>query len=157
AGGRARWIDSDEIAFDLVSAVFGYENTREIVEHQTAYRRITRADIQSPEVILQITLELDKQHGIVAIGERVRTGAGLGITIDRHRIADRRQVPLKEDRLDAVSGNIEKNRVVSRMVVGGKNRFTQRGVVGVGRAIVVIVRLIDDEDASKRIADFDPF
>ncbi len=98
---------------------------------------------------------MDEKHGIIAVRQRVRTGAGLGIAIDCHRIADRRQVPLKEDRLDAASGNVEKNRVVSRMVVGGENRLTQRGVIGVGYAIVVIVRLVDDEDASRRIADSD--
>ena len=56
-------------------------------------------------------VELDHELGVVADGERILAGAGLGVAVDRHRDADRRQGRDRRDGLNPRFRDVERDRV----------------------------------------------
>ena len=60
-------------------------------------------------------VQFDLQHCIGSGGERVDAGAWLGVAVDRHCFADRRQPAqagtANQNRVDAAAGDFEVNRV----------------------------------------------
>src|SRR6185369_9324971 len=76
-------------------------------------------------------VELDHDHGVVAVGERVLARSRLLVAVDEHRVDDLREGGARLDRVHTPAGDAELDRVQAgarvRLLDGGPQRAAAAG------------------------------
>ena len=95
-------------------------------------------------------VDLDHEHGVVAVGERVRRSAGLGVAVDRDGPQDERELRGERDGVRARTGYVELDGVGERRIARVDDRVSQ-GALGDGAGSDAGVGgRVDDENLRRR-------
>ena len=79
-------------------------------------------------------IDLDQHDRVPGLAERIRVGGGarLRVPVDRQALRDRRQRRQGDDRVDAASRDVERDRVGAGVGIGVEDRLPQRPRAAVG-------------------------
>src|SRR5207249_3435331 len=129
-GHGGRRVGADKASLDEVAVAEHLDTvTIEAIDDQTAHRTARGIDEETLYKRSHIApIELDEQHRVIAIGERVRTRPGLGVAVDHHWIGDGWQSGSRTNRVHTRSADVEVDLVGPGKRVCFSDRRAERAV-----------------------------